>query len=64
MSDTATSSPVYDLEKARSNYTPTADFTQAQRNYEYDMEKFLKHSSTSHVNPDPVALGSGLIPRI
>ena len=60
MSDTTTRSPACDLEEFRTGYTPTVDFAEAKRNFDYDMEKFLKYSSTSHINPDPAALAAFL----
>ncbi len=47
---------VLDLDDARRTYTPKADRDEVRRNYEYDMERFIAHSSTSDLNPDPVAL--------
>lgn len=45
-----------DLVEARRNYTPKADLAEVQRNYKYDLDKFLKHSSTKDINDDPEAL--------
>jgi hypothetical protein len=44
------------LIQARRGYTPKADPAEARRNFDYDMGKFLMHSSTDRINPDPVAL--------
>jgi nitroreductase len=55
MPDTSLTSGL-DLIQARRNYTPKADPAEVQRNFEYDMEKFLTHSSTDRINADPVAL--------
>ncbi|ULJ74274.1 nitroreductase family protein [Rhizobium gallicum] len=41
-------------------YKRTADGVEARRNYEYDLERFLKHSSTRDFNPDPIGLESFL----
>jgi nitroreductase len=49
-------SETIDLNAARRAYTPKADLDEAQRNYDYDMAKFLKYSSTREINPDPAAL--------
>lgn len=55
-----TISETTDLNAARRAYTPKASLDEAKRNYEYDMAKFLKHSSTREINPDPSALASFL----
>ncbi|MCJ8300288.1 MAG: hypothetical protein MJK13_15325, partial [Pseudomonadales bacterium] len=52
--------PVIDLTQARYDYSPKADLDEIKRNYEYDMARFLKHSSTHVINQDPVALSSYL----
>jgi nitroreductase len=49
-----------DLTEARRNYTPKADLAEAKRNYDYDMRRYLKHSSTLDVSQDPVALAAYL----
>lgn len=45
-----------DLVQARRDYTPKADLDEVRRNYEYDMRRFVEHSSTKDINPDPAAL--------
>lgn len=45
-----------DLIDARRAYTPMADIAEIRRNYEYDMDKFVRYSSTKDINNDPVAL--------
>jgi nitroreductase len=55
-----TTTETTDLNTARRCYTPKADIAEAQRNYAYDMAKFLKHSSTKDVNPDPAAVAAFL----
>ncbi len=45
-----------DLADARRKYTPMADTDEVRRNYEYDMRRFVEHSSTTDINPDPAAL--------
>lgn len=49
-----------DLTAARLAYTPKADREEVQRNYAYDLERFITHSSTTSINPDPEALESVL----
>lgn len=49
-----------DLMKARWEYTAKADLAEAKRNYEYDMRRYLRYSSTLDVSPDPVALAAYL----
>jgi len=55
-----TTTEATDLNAARRAYTPKADLDEAQRNYDYDMAKFLKYSSTREINPDPAALAAFL----
>ncbi|WP_252350149.1 nitroreductase family protein [Gluconobacter cerinus] len=54
-------SDAIDLTQERREYTPKADLAEVRRNYEYDMDKFLKYSSTRDINPDPAALTSYLV---
>lgn len=49
-----------DLTEARRAYTPKADLAEARQNYDYDLERFLKHSSTTDINNHPVALSAVL----
>lgn len=49
-----------DLVAARRSWTPTASAAEAQRNYDYDRDRFLAHSSTTTINDDPAALASFL----
>lgn len=49
-----------DLIAARRAYTPKADLAEAQANYKYDLDKFLKYSSTSEINKDAEALSATL----
>lgn len=48
------------LTEARREHTPKADPAEIKRNYDYDMQRYLKHSSTHVINADPVALSSFL----
>ncbi|MFE7423135.1 nitroreductase family protein [Rhodococcus sp. NPDC057529] len=50
----------FDLEEARRAYTPKAELPEVESNFEYDRDRFLRHSSTRDINPDPVALASFL----
>ena len=49
-----------DLEVFRENYSPTIKLSDLKRNYDYDMDKFVKYSSTTKISPDPVALAAFL----
>ncbi len=49
-----------DLTQARREYTPKAGPDEIKRNYDYDMERYLRYSSVHDINPDPVALASYL----
>ena len=60
MPDNAIFPPALNLEQIRNSNTPTVDLAEAKRNYDYDMEKFLKYSSTCRINPGPVALAAYL----
>ncbi|PJK18203.1 nitroreductase family protein [Mycolicibacterium goodii] len=57
---TAARSVRVDLDQARREYTPKADFNEVTRNFNYDRDRFLRHSSTRDINPHPVALSSYL----
>ncbi|MGB1237298.1 MAG: nitroreductase family protein [Pseudomonadales bacterium] len=46
----------FDLNQARYDYTPKSGTEEVARNFEYDMQRFIEHSSTQRINPDPVAL--------
>lgn len=50
-----------DLDEVRRAYSPKADPVEIKRNYDYDMERYLKHSSTYILNADPLALSSWLV---
>ncbi|WP_231445963.1 nitroreductase family protein [Brevibacterium zhoupengii] len=45
---------------ARREYTPMADIEEIGRNYEYDMAKFVRYSSTLEINSDASALSACL----
>lgn len=49
-----------DLIAVRRESTPKAERAEALENYEYDLERFLKHSSTRDINTDHVALAAFL----
>lgn len=49
-----------DLTEARREYTPKSDVAEARRNYDYDMNRFLRYSSSSDINPNPAALAAFL----
>ncbi len=49
-----------DLVQIRKDFTPKADLDEIRCNYDYDMERFLKYSSTHQINNDPVSLASFL----
>ena len=46
MSDTAMLAPAVDLTQARLDYTPKAAPAEVSENYDYDLQRFLRHSST------------------
>jgi nitroreductase len=56
---TATSS--VDLDDARRAYSPKTNPETIWKNYEYDMQRFLEHSSAHVINQDSVALSSWLV---
>jgi hypothetical protein len=39
-----------------SRFRRKADYDEVRRNFDYDLERFLTHSSTCGANPDPVGL--------
>lgn len=53
-------SPV-DLDAVRRAYSPKSDLDEIRKNYDYDMQRFLEHSSTHVINQDTVALSSWLV---
>ena len=55
-----TTSETTDVTAGRRAHTPNVDIAEAKRNFEYDMAKFLKYSSTQDINPDPAALAAFL----
>ena len=56
MSDTEIVLSDNELNKLRVVYTPSITHAEAQKNYTYDFEKFLKFSSVTKISSDPVAL--------
>lgn len=50
-----------DLDQARLAYSPKSTPDEIRKNYEYDMERFLKHASAHTLSQDPVALSSWLV---
>lgn len=49
------------VDEIRANrFVPTADYEEMKSNYDYDLDKFLKYSSTRDINPDPVGVESFL----
>lgn len=60
METSISNSSLIDLDLARRNYTPKANLAEARKNFEYDLGRFLKHSSTKDINQDHVALASFL----
>src|ERR1700712_1352840 len=60
MTTTSSTALHVDLCDARRAYTPKAQLPEIDRNYAYDRDRFLRHSSTRDINPDPVALASFL----
>ena len=56
MSDTEIVLSDNELNKLREVYTPSITHAEAQKNYTYDFEKFLKFSSVTKISSDPVAL--------
>ncbi|MCA1363370.1 nitroreductase family protein [Bradyrhizobium sp. IC3069] len=53
------SSSALDIIRAN-RFIPTADYEEAKRNYDYDLDRFLKYSSTGGIRPDPVVVESFL----
>jgi len=56
MSESRSILPDSDLNLLREKYTPSISLSEANLNYAYDIEKFLKYASVTNINSDPVAL--------
>lgn len=48
------------LGAARHDYNPMVGLAEIRRNFEYDLQKFVAHSSACELNPAPIALASFL----
>lgn len=50
-----------ELSLERKKFSPKADLNEVQLNYEYDMAKYVKYSSTVKLNPDAAAIKAFLV---